>query len=80
MPHRSGKVVQLVKSQADQNIIDQLRILLDEAIRGEVVGIMVAAHYGADEYSYAGAGSFCEQPHLAAGALRELSERFFAAT
>lgn len=77
MPHRSTNLVRLVPNEADQRIVEQLRILLEEALRGEIVGLIAAAHYGADEYSYSGAGSFCAQPHLAAGALRNLSERFF---
>lgn len=34
-------------------------------------------HYGGNEYGLAGSGSFCDQPHLTAGALQQLSERFF---
>lgn len=70
--------VRLVKSQSDQDILEQLRILLEEAARGEVVGLIVAAHYGGDEFSFAGSGSFCLQPHLAATALRQLGDRFFS--
>lgn len=78
MSHRSTRLVQLVSNEVDRRIVEQLQSLLDEANRGEIVGLIVAAHYGADEYSYSGAGSFCSQPHLAAGALRNLSERFFS--
>lgn len=70
-------VVRLVKNQSDEDIVEQLRILIEEAARGEVVGLILAAHYGGDEFSFAGSGSFCGQLHMAATALHQLGERFF---
>lgn len=78
MPSRHlGPAIRLVEKPSDLELIEQLEGLLAEARLGKVVGLLMAAHHGGSEYTYSGAGSFCRQPHLAAGALRQLSERFF---
>ena len=78
MPSRHlGPAIRLVENPSDLELIERLERLLAEARPGKAAGLLMADHRGGSEYTCSGAGSFCRQPHLAAGALRQLSERFF---
>lgn len=70
-------LMHVVRKRTDQQLLEVLDCIVSDVKLGRVSGIIIAAHYGADEFSYAGAGSFCDHPLLAAQALKHLSGKFF---
>lgn len=75
-PHQSPKarVISLLKRQPDKDVVEYLRQLLDEAERGEIVGVVAACHYGGDDFGYTGAGSLVMNAPMGMGAAMRLSQ------
>jgi hypothetical protein len=44
-------------------------------MRGEIVGIVAAVHYGGRDYGYIGSGSMCEHPNIGIAAAHRLATK-----
>lgn len=60
----------------EQQITLQLQQLLQQSMAGEVQGLIVAVHYGGQQFGFAGAGTFCKQPSLVENVLRHFRHKF----
>ena len=59
--------------------MEYLKQLLQEAERGEIVGIIAACHYGGPDFGYTGAGSLTTNPALGLGATYRLAQNLLQA-
>ena len=73
-----ARVLQLVKRNPDKSILEYVEELHNEAKNGEVVGILIAAHYGGGDFRYVGAGSLTQVPTLGVGAAVRLVRKLQA--
>lgn len=76
MGSSAASVVHLVRRPAQDETVENLRSLLREAEKGNLVGLVAAVHYGGQQFGYIGSGSLCSNPVLGVGALTMLRERF----
>lgn len=65
-------------SMDEQQIVLQLQQLLQQAMSGQIQGLLVAVHYGGQEFGYGGVGSFCKQPNLAMAPVQHFTDRFLS--
>lgn len=63
-------------STEDQQMTLQLQKLLQQSQNGEIKGLIVAVHYGAQDFGFAGSGSFCKQPALVHTVLAHFRNKF----
>ena len=70
-----AKVLEFQRRQPDSAIVGYLEKLLEDARRGELVGIMIATHYGGKEFGYTGAGTLVSNPALGLGATLRLTQK-----
>lgn len=68
-----------MRRQPDQTIVDQLRDMLRDAEKGEVIGLLAAAHYGGGSYGYYGGGSMCSTPSVGLTAIYNLATKLLTA-
>lgn len=74
-PPNLQNVVGLARRRPDQHIIENLKTYLEDAEKGHIVGLIVAAHYGSSEFGYAGAGTLVHNPALGLGATVRLVQK-----
>ncbi len=72
---RRPSALRLVERQLDARTVEILRSVLADAISGRAVGVLVAVHYGAEEFGFAGSGSVCETPSIGVAAACTLATR-----
>lgn len=72
-------VIALQRRQPDEDVVEYLRQLLQEAERGEVVGIIAACHYGGSDFGYTGAGSLVKNSAMGMGAAFRLAQNLLRA-
>jgi hypothetical protein len=79
LPNRSrsqqSNVLQFARRPPDSAIVGYLKDLLEQAERGNIVGIVAAVHHGAAEFGYVGAGTLVANPALGLGATLRLSQK-----
>ena len=73
---QSNVVVKLRERQRDESVVALLERLLTEARSGEIVGLVVAVHYGGCEYVYAGSGSVVRNRDIGLVMAMRLADKF----
>lgn len=72
---RPRNVIRLVERRPDESIVEQLEKLLEDARAGLIAGLLIAVHYGGQEYGYSGAGSMCSDPARGIAAAHRLATK-----